>query len=134
MAPHLAYDFRDAQGSVYLLQSDDIGRIEQRVKLVKKRPFIALALTVGQGTQQLFQGVPKLVPAITNYKEMTDFKRTWGLLNWKISEEYLQGPCQRLTCSGSSGVHPFPEQNLARRAIEEGARVHQTDSLLYWLH
>lgn len=75
MAPYLSYYFRDAQGSVYLLQSNDIGRIEQRVKLVKKRPFIALALIVGQGAQQLFQGVPKLVPAITKDKEMlTHFK------------------------------------------------------------
>ena len=63
---YLAYYFRDAQGSVYLLQSDDISGIEQRVQLIKKSPFIAWAIAVCQGPQQLFEGVPKLVPNTTN--------------------------------------------------------------------
>lgn len=48
---HLANYFRDAQGSVYLLQGDDVGRVEQRIQLIEKSPLIARALRAGQGTQ-----------------------------------------------------------------------------------
>lgn len=48
---HLANYFRNAQGSVYLLQGDDVGRVEQRIQLIEKGPLIARTLRAGQGTQ-----------------------------------------------------------------------------------
>lgn len=50
---YLADEVWDAQGSVYLLQSDAICVVQQRVQLVQKRPLIALTLTRGGRHQEI---------------------------------------------------------------------------------
>lgn len=50
---YLADKVWDAQGSVYLLQSDAIRVIQQRVQLVQKRPLITLTLTGGGRHQEI---------------------------------------------------------------------------------
>lgn len=60
---YLADEVRDAQGSVYLLQGDAVGVVQQRVQLVQEHPLVALTLAGGGRHQQVVQRVAELPPA-----------------------------------------------------------------------
>lgn len=53
LTSYLADKVWDTESSVYLLQSDAVGVVQQRIQLVQKRPLIALTLTGGGRDQKI---------------------------------------------------------------------------------
>lgn len=89
---YLADEVRDAQGSVYLLQGDAIGVVQQGVQLVQQYPLIALTLAGGRRHQQVVQRVAKLPPV-----ERKPQKGMWTLMVPLRTRSYWKGQGGRCT-------------------------------------
>lgn len=75
MFSYLAHKVWNAQRSVYLLQSDAIRIVQQRIQLVQERSLVALTLTGSGRHKEIIQGIAKL--ASTTHTG----KKTWLIIN-----------------------------------------------------